>query len=232
MNYNDMEELMEDPENLHKMKKYKEAIRNRNLKGVKKYFKIFGFNIYEEEDGIVTPALHYSILYDKGECDIIRFFINSGEDIERYLLQDSFAERNEYQFEPFYGNGDLGPLAYAVVFKRADAATTLLKLGANPFGKNNTLDTPMIHASLLKNEEDAIFYTFILLKNCPEKFFRKFVAQEYIDILNYDLWKHSHFNERMDYYKDYFFQDTSPKSIERRIKFLNCAEEIYGNIFY
>ena len=169
MNASVTEDLMSLPENVHKMEKYKEAIRTRNLQDVKKYFKIFKFNIYEDDIG-VRPALHYAILYDKGRCDIIRFIISQGEDIERYFYQDSFIEEQIYGFKPSYGEGDIGPLAYAVVHKRADAAITLLRLGANPYGRPNTLETPMIFAALMNNEDDAILYTFILLRFAHEKY--------------------------------------------------------------
>lgn len=224
-----MEDLMKLPENVIRMKKYKQAIRNRDLKNVKKYFKIFKFNIHEKDVGI-RPALHYAILYDKGKCNIIRFFIDSGEDIERYFYQDSYIEDQIYNFKPLYGDGDMGPLAYAVVNKRVDAALTLLDLGADPYGKKNTLDTPMIHAALLENEDDAILYTFILL-NFNETQFRNFESQEYIDILENRLEDHPHYNEDMEYDDDYFFKDRSTKSIERRIKFLKCAEKIYGKMY-
>ena len=242
MDYDEMEELMEDPEQFKKMEAYKEAIRTRNLKDTKKYFKKFGFNVYD--DGIVGSTLHYAVLYDEGDCKIIRFFIDQGEDIERYLLHDSYAEDKYEQFEPHYGMGDMGPLAYAVINKRIDVVATLLQLGADPFGKKDTLDTPIIHASFLKDESDAILYTYTLLHSAyKRKYVRRkvpknqplYIAQEYIDILEGNLYNHPDFNGRMvgdsvEYHEDYFF-DKSPKNVERRIKFLKCAEEIYAKHF-
>lgn len=232
MNFkNDTENLMKLPGNVGKMKKYKEAIRNRDLKGVKRYFKIFKFNIYEEGVG-VRPALHYAVLYDKGNCDIIRFLVDNGEDVERYLYQEGYIQDQVRGFRPLYGVGDMGPLAYAVVNKRADAVVTLLELDANPYGERNTRDNPMTYAALLENEDDAILYTFILLKFDKEEPFRRFDSKEYINILtnNFDK-RPPYYNEGMEAYaEDYFFKDRSKKSIERRIKFLKCAEKIYGKL--
>jgi len=223
------------------MEDYVKAIQNRDLETVKKLFPKYKFNI-DTEDYELCSALHYSILYDKVEylqgstkkLDIVNFFIESGANIERYNFQPS---DNTEEYEPQYGNGDLGPLAFAVVHGRYDAANLLLKLGANPRGLSNTLDTPLIHAALIEDEKLAKAHLDLLLSSNP----LIFNAQEIIDVMNFNLYTLANFTEEMvkgsvSYHKDYFFgysdnSEECQKKKERREKFLRDLEENYKKDF-
>lgn len=181
------------------------------------------FNVsYEKE---IIPTLHLAAIYDR-EGSIIQKLIDEGADIERLKYQPCDIDNDDYQ--PTYGNGNCTALGISVMYSNYESLEKLLQLGANPNGKKDTLDNPLIYSICQDNIEDAEKFTLLLLSWEAE-----FIKQDlkYIIDEKYEKIKRYISKDKLPiikekYESEYFF--TGDK--EERKKFLDFIEEVFEEV--
>jgi hypothetical protein len=132
------------------------AIKIGDVKKVSKYISDMGVEAFSiESDGETIPTLHFAVEHDISEgCKSVKTLIDAGANIERYRYQPQNVSNENYI--PLVGRGDCSALAYAVLTKNIEAVKVLLENDADPDGgKQNHLETPIVYAACLSENEDA-----------------------------------------------------------------------------